>query len=100
MNCHIKRDLSLFSSIIHRERLSEHEHSKLDKYYLIHWSGEYFESQLSTDYTITHQGITYVAIFTFKHSYFMPCHSDQVALSFRKPKPETGLPPICLIRII
>jgi hypothetical protein len=98
MNCHVRHDLSLFSSILYQARLSEHEQNKLDKYYLIHWSGEYLEKELSPQHTITHQGVTYVVVCCTYTGW--PSHSQQCALSFRKPKLETNLPPICLIRII
>ena len=64
--------------------LSKTDISKLDKYYILHWSTEYFFKRLEIWETqILHQDIVYTVKFhNCDKSHFQ--WSDQVALSFRK----------------
>lgn len=59
--------------------------SELHKYYLLHWSGEYFQSLYYTrGALITHQGHKYGLIWLKGHTEAEILSASRVAISFRK----------------
>lgn len=69
----------------------------LDKFYLLHWNREYLEFKInSKERTITHQDVTYIVILVDDTA---PLSRSQCRVSFRKPRPHVGLPPVVLIGV-
>lgn len=89
---------SLFSAVCNNFHLSPNEISELDKYYVLQWDSNYFLSQLSSDSHITHQDIKYTCICPPKTRLAFRLSPRQIRISFRAPKTETGISPICIIR--
>jgi hypothetical protein len=65
-------------------------------YFLRHWEWKYYCQQLNTDgqrTVIKYNGVEYLVL-----EYERAILADQVALSFRKPKPELNLPAYVLVK--
>jgi hypothetical protein len=85
------------SAILNQFHLGEFYRSALDRYYLMHWTGNYFASKISMHQTLMHQDVEYIVICPDSTKLVYYFNQDQIRLSFRKPKPGRGLFPVVLI---
>lgn len=84
-------------ALINHFNLPENITTHLEKYYLLKWDTKYFFEHM-VDGTIEHQGIVYVVI--YHNKLFEIKATPQIALSFRKVKPEIGytIPPYVIVK--
>lgn len=75
-------DKSLASELLTEFNLSPRYVDRLEKYYVLHWTGEWFE-RCNLSGIISHQGIQY-AVCYYKCNLRDASEAKQVAISFRK----------------
>ena len=71
----------------------------LEKHFLLHWTGQHFQSQLTIRDTIIRDDVEYLVVLpTCVRAKFFESH--QLKLSFRKPKYGINRQAYCLVRFL